>query len=215
MSEMNYYASPQHPNEFAPPLPQQRMSSLNLFRDGKQIVVVGSQFVFPTCCVMTGRTDNLVPKAHTVKFTPNGMTWAIMFGAIGAAIAQATMGRKLELNLPISNDWLAKKKWHSRLGLIIALSAGAVFLLSLVGVFFFEPKGGSPAELILIPMMLSMLTGLGALIYMAVAGSVNLLGCSKMDGNCVWLTGASKDFLAHLPDWSTQGPPGAPGVKRR
>lgn len=90
----------------------------------------------------------------------------------------------------------------------------AVFLLSLVGVFFFEPKGGSPAKLILIPMMLSMLTGIGALIYMAIAGSINLLGCSQMDGNCVWLTGASPEFLAHLPDWSTQGPLGALGVLR-
>jgi hypothetical protein len=191
------------------------LSSLNLWRDGKQIVVVGNQFVFPTCCVMTGSTQNLIPKPHTVKYTPHGMTWMVMFGAIGAAIAQATMGRQLELNLPISNDWLAKKQWHSRLGLFIALAAGATFVLSLVGVFYVEPKGGTWGELILIPLGLSMLIGLGALIYMAIAGSINLLGCSKMDGNCVWLTGASPAFLAHLPEWSTQGPLGAPGVLRR
>ncbi|WP_254510086.1 hypothetical protein [Anatilimnocola floriformis] len=193
----------------------QPLNSLNLFRDGKQIVVVGNQFVFPPCCVMTGSDQNLVPKAHTVKFVPHSIAWTLMFGVIGAAIAQATMGRQLQLNLPISNDWLAKKKKHSRRGLFIALGGGAVFLLSLVAMLSLDPRQQELSNLIGIPALLGMLTGLGGLIYMAAAGSVNLVGCSKMEGNCVWLTGAAADFLALLPEWSTQGPPGAPGVMRR
>jgi hypothetical protein len=60
-----------------------------------------------------------------------------------------------------------------------------------------------------------MLTGLGGLIYMAIAGSINLLTVHKMDGQITWLDGASPEFLATLPDWSTQGPISAPGVLRR
>jgi hypothetical protein len=207
----NPYASPVLPTEVtrAPLLPQQ-----NLWRDGKRVVLLGPNFSFPACCVKTGRIDDLEPRPLTLKYVKHGLTWTIMFGVIGALIAQSLFGETLTLTLPVNRDWLAKKKKHSWIGLTIALGGGALFGLALVGVMASDPSGDG-GEIFAIAMLVGMLVGLGGLIYMAAAGSVNLLTCHKMDGMLTWLDGASPEFLARLPDWSTMGPIGAPGVLRR
>jgi hypothetical protein len=201
----NPYASPVIPQATtrAAPMPQQ-----NLWRDGKRIVLVGPNFTFPACCIKTGRIDDLVPQKQTLKFVKHGLAWTLMFGVIGAAIAQSLFGETLQLTLPVNGAWLAKKKKHFWIGLYIALGGGAVFVFSLLAV-------GVLGEAAAMVMLFGMLVGLGGLIYMAAAGSINLLTCHKMDGMIAWLDGASPEFLARLPDWSTTGPIGAKGVLRR
>jgi hypothetical protein len=192
-----------------------KIPSQHLWRDGKQIVIVGSQFIFPPVCIKTGKTENLIPTPHTAKYLKNSLGWMIMFGAVGAMLAQATVGSQVKLNLPVSAEWLKRKHWHFSVGIFTALAAFAFFVLCVAVVIFIDPSHGGLGEHVAIPMLLSMFVGFAGLIYMAAAGSYNLLSCSRMEGNCVWLDGASDDFLQYLPEWSTMGPAGAPGVLRR
>lgn len=189
--------------------------SQHLWRDGKQIVIVGNQFVFPAVCIKTGKTENLIPTPYTAKYLKNSLGWMILFGAVGAAVAQATVGSQVKLNLPVSAEWLKRKHWHFSAGIFTALGAFAFFVFCVAVVIFIDPSHGGLGEYVALPMLLSMVVGLGGLIYMAAAGSYTLLSCSHMEGNCTWLVGASDDFLQYLPEWSTMGPPGAPGVLRR
>jgi hypothetical protein len=43
----------------------------------------------------------------------------------------------------------------------------------------------------------------------------NLFSVHRIDGQITWLSGAAPEFLAPLPEWSTTGPIGAPGVLRK
>ena len=202
--------------QLAEPKPtSKRLSSKNLWRDGHQLVVLGDEFVFPECCVMTGSQQNIGPVFHTVNHLPNSLYWQIMFGTLGALFAQARFGTRLDLCLPVSNDWLGKRKRNARRGVRIAVGSGAVLLLSVIGIFYFDPREEVIGQLLMIPLLLAQFTGIGALIYLAFAGTIDLLKCYRMDRGCTWLHGASPAFLAHLPDWSTAGPPGYPGVLRR
>ncbi|WP_425615178.1 hypothetical protein NA78x_005078 [Anatilimnocola sp. NA78] len=195
--------------------PQPGLSAGNTYRDGKRLVVVFPGFSFPARCIKTGRTDELVPKPLTVKHLNNAVIWMLVGGLVGIAIGHALYGRKLEMTLPVSDYYLQSKKKHFRISLMIVLAGAAMFVLSLVAVMLIDPSQQELSNLAAMPMLLGMFTGIGGLIYMAIAGSVNLLTCNRMVGNVAWLDGASVDFLTGLPDWSTSGPVGAPGVVRR
>jgi len=212
-SHVNPYASPSVYEVQVPPRPG--LSSGNAYRDGKRLVVVFPGFTLPACCIKTGRTDDLIPKTHTVKYLKNAVVWLLVGGLIGVALGHALCGRKLEMTLPVSDYYLKKKKKHGYIGIMIALAGGAMFLLSLIFVLSLKPSQQELGNLVGIPMLIGMFMGIAGLIYMAFAGSVNLLTCNRMDGNVAWLDGASTDFLMGLRDWSTSGPVGAPGVMRR
>jgi hypothetical protein len=185
---------------------------INLWRDRHWIVVLGDWPTFPAVCVLTGKTDNLVQIPHTVKFLRHGWVWILFFGLIGAAIGQAMMGRSLNLNLPVSGDLLDRKRRHFLIGVWIAFFSGLLFV---IGCAVFIANWREDSDYLIFPMLLALFIGFGGLIYMAFAGSYRRLLCNRMEGNCMWLTGASPEFLKHLPDWTTTGPRGAPGVRYR
>jgi hypothetical protein len=184
----------------------------NLWRDRNRIVVLGQWPSFPTVCVFTGRTDNLISIPHTVKFLGYRWVWILFFGWIGAAIAQAKMGSFLHLSLPVNSDWLARKRRHFLTGVWIAFVSGLLFLVSSI---VYIANWREDSDYLMLLMLLTILSGFGGLIYMAVVVSYGQLACNRMEGNCMWLTGASPDFLKHLPEWNTTGPRGAPGVRYR
>lgn len=210
----NPYAPPTVNQTSWPSAPVETRGQQNIWRDGKRVVVMRPNFAFPAVCVKTGRIDDLAPQQQTLKFVQGGVIWAVMFGAIGALIAQALFGQTLKLTFPLCSSWLANKKMHGRIGLFIALSGGALFILGLVGIVVCNPQEDF-ANILVILVLVAMFVGLGGLIYMAIAGSNNILSIQKIDGNVTWLDGAGAEFLSQLPEWSLTGPIGAPGVLRR
>lgn len=211
----NPYASPAAIQTTRTSAPIPHRGQQNIWRDGKRVVVMGPHFSFPAVCIKTGRLDDLQPQEQTLKHVSHGVAWMLMFGAIGLLIARSLFGQQIQLTLPVSSAWLANKKKHGRIGLFIALTGGALFVLGIGGMMMCSPQQQDLANLLGIPAMLGMLVGLIGLIYMAIAGSVNLLTVNKMDGNLTWLDGASPEFLSQLPEWGLTGPIGAPGVMRR
>lgn len=196
--------------------PQPAIGGHNVFRDGKLLVVVGPNFAFPPRCIKTGLTTDLQPRQQSIKYVPGQLGWAVLGGAIGILIAQALFGQTLNLTVPVSLVHLNKIYRRWLLGLWIALGGFALFGLAVFVVVFVDPfVGGKWADYLAIPTLGGLLIGIGGILYMCIAGSVNLLTSSKMDGTCAWLKGAAPEFLATLPDWSTAGPLGASGVLRR
>jgi hypothetical protein len=188
--------------EFVAPAAREALAHYGLWRDGDMIVVCRSNHRFPQRCVMTNEPMLEPPRPVELEYLPNRLAWSLCGRWIGRAIGRALYGETIILNACISPGW-RQRHWLHRVGGSILLWAGVLMAVPAAALARprwprYLPYDGSYEPLA--NMFTLMFAGLFA------AGFIVLLLCrplcvSIVQGDCVWLRGASAAFIESLPPW--------------
>ena len=120
--------------------------AVGAWRDGKQLVVAVRGCASPRC-VKTGAPTSGRTTALELVWAPQAALWFIAFGAIGHLIAKRMTGTKVLLDVPITSDWLKRRRKLRWLGwsLVVAgllwVVLTAVVWIAAEAVMLNSPRG--------------------------------------------------------------------------
>ncbi len=199
MTADNPYQSPESPGG----LPASHdPTSDGLWRHGKLLVMRNQNPRFPPRCVKTNEPCSGPPTRFKLAWVENGTMWALMFGAIGHSVAMASQGKKLSVDLPLSDTWLARKRRSTMIGWGLLLGGIGSFVLAVVCYVVALLSGASEGSVLWLMFFIlgGPLAAIAGIIWMAIFQQPPVKAHEITDG-LAWIKGVHPDFLASLPEW--------------
>ena len=172
------------------------------WRDGASLVVRIGNAQLPIYCLKSNAAVDGRTKHVELEWVPHQGTWVLMLGALGYWISRSLYGRKIPLDLPLSEDWVASRRSVARPGWL-AIIGGAICLIGGTFIYVFALVSGVPEQAMvwmMFPILIGPLIAIGGLIYLFVADKP-LLTVEKVEDDFAWLAGASPSYLDRLTEW--------------
>ena len=179
-----------------------RIKSEGIWQDDGQLVVAVRGPHFPAICVKTGQPNSGKTTRVELTWVPNQVFWAVMFGAIGHAIAKKTTGKKLTLDVPVASQWL-KRQRKKRLAGRATVAGGVLWIILGIIANVVALGSGVPEARtywMLPAAMFGIVIALGGAVFL-MTGCGAILTVRKMTDRYAWIAGAHAKFLEQLPNW--------------
>lgn len=174
---------------------------VGIWNDGKHLVVCMGEAQFPPVCLKRCERFDGPPRPVKLTYAPKAQMLTMLFGLIGAAIAQCLAERKT-LHLPISDQWY-RQRWKSYLvgvsGFVLGL---VVFVLSILVFSAVEAHipNGIVRGVLLVLAFSTLLIPILSLLY-PLRHANRSLSAHKMEGQFVWLQYVSNEYREKFPAW--------------
>jgi hypothetical protein len=199
MTSENPYRSPGSPN--LQPWPTDATAD-GLWRDGTLLVMRNQNPVFPRRCIKTNMPYTGPPTRLKLTWLENETLWVLLVGAIGRAAVMATDGKKIWVDVPISETWLARRRRSAIIGWGLTLGGIGSFVLAVVG-YVAAMASGMSEESVLWLMFFILGGPLAALVgvFWLVIFQQAPVKAKEITNGLAWIQGTHPDFLASLPEW--------------
>jgi hypothetical protein len=163
------------------------MASDGVWREG-QLIVMRQGALLPKRCLQTNETISGPYKKITLYWHSPWLFFLILAHLILFIIVALAARKSVTLEITMGPKMLQRKKRLQLIGVVIMLSG---IIESILALSQSEPDG-----LHILIGVLALIVGL----FVAVAGSQTLM-VQRMEGNYIWLKGASPAYLDSLPEW--------------
>ncbi len=197
MATENPYQSPvSYPTQFS----AGQTASDGLWRDGKLLVMRNQNPRFPPRCVKTNQPCTGPPTRIKLTWLENDTMWVLLLGVLGRAFVMVTQGKKIWVELPLSQGWLAGRRragfigWGLVGGGVAALIAGIIACASSANGNAEPPIG---CLILLFGGLLAALVGL----FWLVIFQQPPITAKEITNGLAWIKGVHPDFLQSLPEW--------------
>jgi hypothetical protein len=175
------------PVSTTPSYSQTGMVSDNVWREGK-LIVLRQGTPLPKRCLQTNETISGPYKKITLYWHSPWLFFLILVHLIIFIIVALAARKSVTLEIAMGPEMLRRKRRLQILGFVIMLSG---MIESMIALSQSEPNGTH-----ILVGVLALIVGL----FVAAAGSQTLM-VQRMEGNYIWLKGASPAYLNSLPEW--------------
>ncbi len=199
MTTDNPYQSPESLIPSAQPLDG---DSDGLWRDGKLLVMRNQNPRFPARCVKTNEPCSGPLTRMKLSWLPNQTMWVLLFGAIGHSVAMATQGKKIWVELPLSDVWLAKRRRATVIGWSLLLGGIGCLVLGTVGYVALTVSTGNEASTtwIMFVILGGPIVAIVGVFWLVIFQQPALKAHEITDG-LAWIKDVHPAFLESLPEW--------------
>ncbi len=199
MTTENPYQSPVTPPRASYP---DEGSPDGLWRDGKLLVVRNQNPRFPSRCVKTNEPCTGPPTRVKLTWLENETMWVLLLGVIGHTIAMASQGKKVWVDLPLSQAWLARRRRSAFIGWGLLAGGITSLILGTVGYVAAMASGISDDSVawLLFFILLGPLAALVGLFWLVIFHQPPVTA-KEITGGLAWIKGVHPAFLESLPEW--------------
>jgi hypothetical protein len=185
------------------------------WRDGSWLIIGRSGSKFPDFCVKTNRPAAGNQVVLNLELVQNRVIWVVLLGVLGNFIAKSTGRKAARIVVPVTYRFQRSCRWKRNSSYFLSL-IGVAMLLGGLTEFYrhsFAWSGKHGLEWFGWMALAGAPLALGGAFFASVQKTMGL-SLGDRTHECIWIDGATADFLDRLPKWSEREiavgvPPGA------